>query len=110
MAVRALEGLRPHGGHLAALAGFAAYSAGWAALVRGLGRPLPAAPRPWELLLTATATFRLSRLIGKATVTRPLRAPFTRVDRLGAPAELNESPREEPGRRTAGELINCRSA
>ncbi|WP_043194060.1 DUF1360 domain-containing protein [Streptomyces sp. NRRL F-2664] len=102
-----LEGLRPHGGHLAAMAGFAAYSAGWAALGRRSGRARSAPPGPWELLLTATATFRLSRLIGKATVTRPLRAPFTRVDCPGAPAELNETPREEPGRKTAGELISC---
>ncbi|WP_240804215.1 DUF1360 domain-containing protein [Streptomyces sp. A0592] len=29
------------------------------------------------------------------------------MDCPGAPAELNESPREEPGRKTAGELISC---
>ncbi|WP_242438901.1 DUF1360 domain-containing protein [Streptomyces sp. CB00455] len=89
------------------MAGFAGYAAGWAVLRRRAGQPLPASPGPWDLLLTATATFRLSRLIGKATVTRPLRAPFTRVDGAGAPAELNETPREEPGRTTLGELISC---
>ncbi|MEU9237319.1 DUF1360 domain-containing protein [Streptomyces subrutilus] len=55
----------------------------------------------------ATATFRFSRLVTKATVTRPVRAPFTRVDGAGAPGELNETPREEPGRTTVGELISC---
>ncbi|MDF9817011.1 DUF1360 domain-containing protein [Streptomyces sp. SPB162] len=101
------QGLRSHGGHLGAVVGFAGYTAGWTMLQRRSGRPLPAAPGPWELLLTATATFRLSRLIGKASVTRPLRAPFTEVEGAGAPAELNETPREEPGRKTVGELISC---
>ncbi len=102
-----LRGLRSHGGHLCAMAGFAGYAAGWTVLQRRSGRPRPPSPGPWDLALTATATFRLSRLIAKATVTRPMRAPFTRVDGAGAPAELNETPREEPGRKTAGELISC---
>ncbi|MGW5849117.1 DUF1360 domain-containing protein [Streptomyces sp. NPDC055254] len=101
------QGLRSHGGHLGAMAGFAGYTAGWVVLHHRTGRPRSVSPGPWELLLTATATFRLSRLIGKATVARPLRAPFTRVDDAGAPAELNETPREEPGRKTMGELISC---
>ncbi|MFE9467437.1 DUF1360 domain-containing protein [Streptomyces virginiae] len=105
--MRSIQGLRTHCGHGAAMLGFAAYTGGWIVLRQRLGRPRPAPPRPWDLLLTATAAFRLSRLIGKATVTRPLRAPFTRVDCAGAPAELNESPREEPGRKTAGELMSC---
>ncbi|MFF7206147.1 DUF1360 domain-containing protein [Streptomyces sp. NPDC008141] len=102
-----LQGLRSHGGHLGAMAGFAGYAAGWAVLRHRSQRPRPAAPGAWELLLTATATFRLSRLMGKATVSRPLRAPFTQVDSPGAPAELNETPREQPGRETVGELISC---
>ncbi|MFD3762515.1 DUF1360 domain-containing protein [Streptomyces sp. NPDC058622] len=102
-----LQGLRSHSGHLGAMAGFAGYAAGWIVLQRRTGRPRPAPPSPWDLALTATATFRLSRLIAKATVTRPVRAPFTRVDGAGAPAELNETPREEPGRETVGELISC---
>lgn len=102
-----IHGLRSHSGHLGAVVGFAGYAAGWTVLRRRAGRPLPASPDPWDLLLTATATFRLSRLIGKATVTRPLRAPFTEVESAGAPAELNESPREEPARKTVGELLSC---
>ncbi|MFJ6797337.1 DUF1360 domain-containing protein [Streptomyces sp. NPDC091268] len=102
-----IQSLRSHRGHLCAMAGFAGYTTGWVLLRRRTGRPWPAPARPWDLLLTATATFRLSRLIGKATVTRPLRAPFTEVECSGAPAELNETPREEPGRKTIGELISC---
>ncbi|MFD3538927.1 DUF1360 domain-containing protein [Streptomyces sp. NPDC058662] len=89
------------------MAGFAGYTAGWTALHRRTGQPRPASPGPWDLALIATATFRLSRLVTKATVTRPARAPFTQVDDAGAPGELNETPREEPGRTTIGELISC---
>lgn len=99
--------LRSHGGHLGAMAGFAGYAVGWSVLQRRIGRPRPAPAGPWDLALIATATFRLSRLIAKATITRPIRAPFTHVDGAGAPAELNETPREEPGRETVGELISC---
>ncbi|MEU9192625.1 DUF1360 domain-containing protein [Streptomyces hundungensis] len=105
--MRPVQAMRSHGGHLSAMIGFTGYAAGWAVLHRRRGRPLPAAPGPWDLLLTAAATFRLSRLIGKATITRPLRAPFTEVDGDGAPAELNETPCEEPGRHTLGELLSC---
>lgn len=92
---------------MGAMAGFAGYAVGWTVLQRRIGRPRPSAAGPWELALTAAATFRLSRLIAKATITRPLRAPFTHVEEAGAPAELNETPREEPGRETVGELISC---
>ncbi|MEU9419036.1 DUF1360 domain-containing protein [Streptomyces sp. NPDC051000] len=102
-----LRGLRSHRGHLCAMAGFAGYAAGWIVLQHRAGRYRSTALGPWDLALVGTATFRLSRLIAKATVTRPLRAPFTQVDGAGAPAELNETPREEPGRKTAGELISC---
>ncbi|MET9509441.1 DUF1360 domain-containing protein [Streptomyces flavidovirens] len=99
--------LRPHTGHLAAMAVFGGYTAGWTVLVRRMGRSLPASVNPWDVLFTAAATFRLSRLVGKATVTRPIRAPFTHVESAGAPAELNETPSSERGRHTAGELISC---
>ncbi|MGW7441619.1 DUF1360 domain-containing protein [Streptomyces sp. NPDC054849] len=101
------QGLQSHSGHLRAMVAFAGYTAGWTLLRYWSGRRGPVSPGPWGLLLTATASFRLSRLIGKATVTRPLRAPFTEVDCAGAPAELNETPRDEPGRKTMGELISC---
>ncbi|MET9319086.1 DUF1360 domain-containing protein [Streptomyces sp. NPDC003038] len=102
-----LRRLQPHAGRMAAMAVFGGYTAGWAVLVRRGGRAVPAPPTPWELLLTATATFRLSRLLGKATVTRPIRAPFTQVEAPGAPAELNETPRDQHGRKTVGELVSC---
>ncbi|MFE5488945.1 DUF1360 domain-containing protein [Streptomyces virginiae] len=74
--------------------------------IGGADGPAPPYPGPGNSFI-ATATFRASRLITKATVTRPARAPFTRVDGAGAPAELNETPREEFSRKTVGELISC---
>ncbi|MEU9981547.1 DUF1360 domain-containing protein [Streptomyces sp. NPDC050856] len=97
---------RPLGGYAAALTAFGTYTAAWAIAVRRSGRPLPERPEPWDLALTAVATFRLSRLLSKGTVTSPLRAPFTRYEGPEGPAEVGEEPRH--GRReTVGELLTC---
>ncbi|USQ85221.1 DUF1360 domain-containing protein [Streptomyces phaeoluteigriseus] len=98
---------RPLGGYLAAMAGFGTYTAAWATLVRLRGRPLPDRPEPWDVVLTAVATFRLSRLISKASVTSPLRAPFTRYVGPQGPAELHEEARADEGKDTVGELVTC---
>ncbi|AYC43781.1 DUF1360 domain-containing protein [Streptomyces griseorubiginosus] len=98
---------RPLRGYLAAMTAFGAYTAGWATLVRLRGRPLPDRPQPWDVLLTSVATFRLSRLISKASVTSPLRAPFTTYVGPQGPAELHEEARPETGRDTVGELMTC---
>ncbi|MEU9313632.1 DUF1360 domain-containing protein [Streptomyces sp. NPDC048256] len=98
---------RPLGGYLAAIAGFGAYTAAWASAVRLRGRPLPDRPEPWDVVLTSVATFRLSRLLSKASVTSPLRAPFTRYVGAQGPAELHEEAQEEAGRNTVGELVTC---
>ncbi|MEW2283196.1 DUF1360 domain-containing protein [Streptomyces sp. NPDC047841] len=98
---------RPLGGYLAAMAGFATYTTAWATAVRLRGRPLPDRPEPWDVVLTSVATFRLSRLLTKASVTSPLRAPFTRYVAPQGPAELHEEARRENGRHTVGELATC---
>ncbi|EFE66602.1 DUF1360 domain-containing protein [Streptomyces viridosporus] len=98
---------RPLGGYLAAMTGFAAYTAAWATAVRLRGRPLPDRPEPWDVVLTSVATFRLSRLLSKASVTSPLRAPFTRYVGPQGPAELHEEAQPEDGKRTVGELATC---
>ena len=98
---------RPLGGYLTAMAGFGAYTAALATAVRLRGRPLPERPEPWDVVLTSVATFRLSRLLSKAAVTSPLRAPFTTyVGRQGS-AELHEEARPEDGKHTVGELVTC---
>ncbi|MEV5144830.1 DUF1360 domain-containing protein [Streptomyces sp. NPDC052727] len=98
---------RPLGGYLAAMAGFATYTTAWATAVRLLGRPLPDRPEPWDVVLTSVATFRLSRLLTKASVTSPLRAPFTRYVAPQGPAELHEEAQPEDGKHTVGELATC---
>ncbi|MEU8577540.1 DUF1360 domain-containing protein [Streptomyces asoensis] len=98
---------RPLGGYLAAMTGFGAYTAAWAAVVRLSGRPLPDRPAPADIVLTSVAAFRLSRLLSKASVTSPLRAPFTRYVGPQGPAELHEVAREEAGKETVGELMTC---
>jgi hypothetical protein len=98
---------RPLGGYLAAMAGFGTYTAAWAAAVRLRGRPLPDRPEPWDVVLAAVATFRLSRLLSKASVTSPLRAPFTRYVGPQGPAELHEEARADDGRYAVGELVTC---
>ncbi|MGV9557373.1 DUF1360 domain-containing protein [Streptomyces sp. NPDC003401] len=98
---------RPLGGYLAAMTGFGAYTAAWATAVRLRRRPLPDRPEPWDVVLTAVATFRLSRLLSKASVTSPLRAPFTRYVGPQGPAELHEEARSADGRETVGELVTC---
>ncbi|NKY16332.1 DUF1360 domain-containing protein [Streptomyces somaliensis] len=94
------------GGHAAALAAFTGYTAVWSAAVRSRGLPLPERPEPWDLALTSVATFRLSRLVSKGAVTRPLRAPFTEYRGPQAPAEVHEEPRGGASH-TVGELVSC---
>jgi hypothetical protein len=89
------------------MAGFGVYTTAWAMAVRRRGCPLPDRPEPWDVVLTSVATFRLSRLLSKAAVTSPLRAPFTRYVGPQGPAELHEEARQDDGRETVGELVTC---
>jgi hypothetical protein len=98
---------RPLGGYAAAMTGFAAFTTAWATAVKLRGRPLPVRPEPWDVVLTSVATFRLSRLLTKAAVTSPLRAPFTRYVAPQGPAELHEEAQSEQGKHTVGELATC---
>lgn len=98
---------RPLGGYLAAMAGFGTYTAALATAVRLRGRPLPERPEPWDVVLTSVATFRLSRLLSKGSVTSPLRAPFTRYVGPQGPAEVHEEAHPENGKETVGELVTC---
>lgn len=98
---------RPLGGYLVAMVAFGGYTAAWATAVRLSGRPLPERPEPWDVALTAVATFRLSRLLSKASVTSPLRAPFTTYLGPQGPAELHEEATSENGKETVGELLTC---
>ncbi|MGW6316644.1 DUF1360 domain-containing protein [Streptomyces sp. NPDC055099] len=94
-------------GHLSAVVAFGAYTAVWGAVAARRKTKAPVGRDPWDVLLTATAVFRLSRLLSKGTVTSPLRAPFTRFESATGPAEVSESPRGGVVKSTVGELITC---
>jgi hypothetical protein len=60
-----------------------------------------------DLVLLGVATHKLSRLIAKDKITAFARAPFTRYQGRGGPAEVEEHPRGEGMRRMIGELLVC---
>lgn len=99
---------RPLGGYVTIMALFGALLAGAAGLAFATGRKLPPGVGPWDLLLMAAGTHKLSRTLSKDAVTSPLRAPFTRYEGTGGPAEVMEEVRHRDGlRHSIGELITC---
>ena len=99
---------RPLGGYVVVMAVFAALVSGAAGLAYATGRRLPPGLTPWDVLLLAAGTHKLSRTITKDAVTSPLRAPFTRYREAGGPAEVMEEVRHTSGlRHSIGELISC---
>jgi hypothetical protein len=99
---------RPLGGYVLIMAVFAALVSGTAGLVALTGRRLPECFGPWDVVLLAAGTQKLSRTISKDAVTSPLRAPFTRYTGTGGPAEVMEEVRSTSGvRHSIGELITC---
>ena len=99
---------RPLRGYLLALTVFAALVAGAAGLARLRGRRLPDDVGAWDVALITAGTHKLSRTISKDSVTAPLRAPFTRYEGQGGPAEVKEEVRAASGlRHSIGELLTC---
>ena len=98
---------RPLGGYLAAMGAYAAVTATLAAATRLTRREVPDGLALRDVLLSAVATHKLSRLIAKDPVTSPLRAPFTVYQGQEGPAELEEEVRGEGARKAVGELITC---
>jgi hypothetical protein len=77
------------------------------ALARRSGRGLPERIEAADLLSIGVASHKVSRLLAKDKVTRPLRAPFTELEGEGGPSELEESARGTGARRAIGELLAC---
>ena len=99
---------RPLGGYAVVLAVFASLVAGAAGLAAATGRRLPPGVGPWDVLLLAAGTHKLSRTVSKNAVTSPLRAPFTRYKGVGGPSEVMEEVRATSGlRHSIGELLTC---
>jgi hypothetical protein len=99
---------RPLRGYVLVMAVFAALVAGAAGLARVCGRQLPERVSPWDVALITAGTHKLARTISKDSVTAPLRAPFTRYEGKGGPAEVTEEVRAASGlRHSIGELLTC---
>lgn len=98
---------RPLGSLLLITAGYETLVTGLAGLVWMSGRPLPERIAAGDLALMTVATHKLARLLAKAPVTSPLRAPFTRFAGTSGEAELAEQVRGVGARKALGELVTC---
>ena len=99
---------RPIGGYVVVMAAFAALMSAAGGLAFATGRKLPSGLGPWDVLLLAAGTHKLSRTLSKDAVTSPLRVPFTTYKETGGPAEVMEEVRFQGGiRHSIGELITC---
>ena len=97
---------RPLGSFVGVMATYSTVVAGLAAAARLTRRTIPE-PTPWDMVVIAGATHRLSRLVAKDPVTSPLRAPFARFKGTTGPAELAEEVRGSGLRKAIGELLTC---
>jgi hypothetical protein len=98
---------RPLGGYAVLTASFAGLASGFSIWVRRSGRELPERIEARDLALITVATHKASRMLAKDRVTSAVRAPFTRYQADGAPAEVEERPRGRGLRRAIGELLIC---
>ena len=71
------------------------------------GRELPAELSTKDVVLLATASHKLSRIITKDRVMAAVRAPFTRFQRSSGHGEVEEEARGEGLRHAVGELLVC---
>jgi hypothetical protein len=85
----------------------AAVGAGVTAVLRRGGPPVSLPTR--DLALGSIAVFRASRLVTEASVTSPLRAPFTSYAGPSDPGEVAEEVQAPDGghRHAVGELVSC---
>jgi hypothetical protein len=99
---------RPLSGYAMVLGVFASMVAAAVGLALATGRKLPPGVGPWDVVLLAAGTHKLSRAVSKNAVTSPLRAPFTRYAGTSGPSEVREEVRASSGpRHSIGELITC---
>lgn len=96
------------GGYAGSLAVYAAAVAGLTSLGRARGHELPERWSARDLLVGGIATHKLTRLVGRASVTSPVRAPFTEFQSAAGSGEHVERARPGHGvRHTIGELLTC---
>ncbi len=99
---------RPLGGYLATMTVYSSVVAALTGAAVLTGREVPAEGLSGrDVVLTAAATHKLSRLLARDPVTSPLRAPFTSYEGTAGPAELSEDVRGHGAQKAVGELITC---
>jgi hypothetical protein len=104
---------RPLPGYLALMSAYSVAAGGLVAAARKRDANADAAALPdWsDLARGAVATYRLSRILSKASITSALRAPLVRYKGRGAPGEVSEeiSPeaKQHSSTHALAELITC---
>lgn len=98
---------RPLDGYLAAMAAYGGFASALVAAAAMSGREIPERFSAMDIALVGIATHKLARIISKESVTSAIRAPFTRYQEAGGPAELVEEVRGRGARHAVGELITC---
>lgn len=101
------EAKRPLGGYAILVALFLGVVGLAVVGLRRSGRDLPERYEVSDLLMSAAATHKLTRLLAKDKVTSFVRAPFTAYEGSGGPGQLEEKPRGSGFRYAVGELLVC---
>ena len=94
-------------GYAASMVAFALATAGLSLAARSRRQGLPERYELSDIAIGGLATHKFTRLLSKASVTSPIRAPFTEFEGPAGSAELNESARGGHIRHTIGELLTC---
>jgi len=94
-------------GYAASLTAYALAATGLVLAGRARGQRLPERYELADIALGGLATHKFARLLGKASVTSPIRAPFTEFEEPAGSAEHVESARGGSVRHTIGELLTC---
>lgn len=99
---------RPLSGYLAALGVYGSLVTLATVIATVTDRRLPARWSVQDLVTVTLGTQKLSRIVSKASVTSPLRAPFAQYRRTGGPSEVQEETRNSSQlRHSMGELLTC---
>jgi hypothetical protein len=77
-------------------------------LARVSGRDIPERVKPQDIVLFGAATHKLSWIVTRDAITAPLRAPFTELEEVKSPTNVQEKPRDRGLQRSLGELLTCR--
>ena len=77
-------------------------------LARVSGREIPERIKPEDIVLFGAATHKLSWIVTRDAITAPLRAPFTELEEVKSPTNVQEKPRDTGLQRSLGELLTCR--